>query len=76
MGLGRRSSHSDKGQEARTPVKPGDLVRWVGDLTHSLGIVIEPPNEVSIVRVWFLNPLVPIEYLFIDDLELISRSEG
>jgi hypothetical protein len=57
-------------------VNPGDLVRWTGDPTHSLGIVVEPPNEVSIVRVWFFNPLIPIEYLFIDDLELVSRSEG
>lgn len=57
-------------------MNPGDLVRWAGDPLNSLGIVIEPPNDVSIVRVWFLNPLVPIEYLFIDDLELISRSEG
>lgn len=57
-------------------MNPGDLVRWTGDPLNSLGIVIEPPNDVSIVRVWFLNPLIPIEYLFIDDLELISRSEG
>lgn len=57
-------------------MNPGDLVRWTGDPTHSLGIVVEPPNEVSIVRVWFFNPLIPIEYLFIDDLELVSRSEG
>lgn len=55
-------------------MSPGDLVRWIGDPTRSLGIVVDPPNEVSIVRVWFFNPLVPIEYLFIDDLELISRS--
>lgn len=57
-------------------MNPGDLVRWTGDPLNSLGIVIEPPNDVSIVRVWFLNPLVPIEYLYINDLELVSRSEG
>ena len=57
-------------------MKPGDLVRWLGDPRRSLGIVIEPPNEVSIVRVFFLDPVIPIEYLYINDLELVSRSEG
>ena len=52
----------------------GDLVRWLGDPKKSLGIVIEPPNEVSIVRVLFFDPIIPIEYLYINDLELVSRS--
>jgi hypothetical protein len=55
-------------------VKPGDLVRWLGNPRNSLGIVIEPPNEASIVRVFFFDTLIPIEYLYINDLELVSRS--
>ena len=55
-------------------MSPGDLVRWRANPKSTLGVVIEPPNDVSIVRVVFLDPLVPIEYFFIDDLELVSRS--
>jgi hypothetical protein len=55
-------------------MNPGDLVRWLGDPKKSLGIVIEPPNEVSIVRVLFFDPVIPIEYLYVNDLELVSRS--